>query len=370
MANESTDYAASQTIWGTSIDRREVEAKFRNFLKNFTASVNDQGEEVFMGEKVYLTKLNVIRETENYVLEVDADHIFQYDRTLYNQTVYYPSDIIGLFDKAAGEVYAELFAGDDMSMVNIMARAIHVNLFHLRKVSRMRDLNPEDIGHLIAVKGIVIRCSDIIPEIRTAHFRCTKCGRSELINNVGGRIEEPQDCAGCKAKFSFEIIHNLCRFLDRQLVKFQETPDSVPDGETPQTINLLTYEELVDSVRPGDKVEVTGIFRAQAGRLSQNKRVVKSVFNTYVDVLSFTKSQKQKLFNTEGSQEEYFTEETKKQVLELSNHPNIYDKLVASFSPSIWENEDVKKGILCQLFGGTPKEFSQAGRGRFRYSFS
>lgn len=323
-----------------------------------------------MGEKVYLTKLNVIRETENYVLEVDADHIFQYDRTLYNQTVYYPSDIIGLFDKAAGEVYAELFAGDDMSMVNIMARAIHVNLFHLRKVSRMRDLNPEDIGHLIAVKGIVIRCSDIIPEIRTAHFRCTKCGRSELINNVGGRIEEPQDCAGCKAKFSFEIIHNLCRFLDRQLVKFQETPDSVPDGETPQTINLLTYEELVDSVRPGDKVEVTGIFRAQAGRLSQNKRVVKSVFNTYVDVLSFTKSQKQKLFNTEGSQEEYFTEETKKQVLELSNHPNIYDKLVASFSPSIWENEDVKKGILCQLFGGTPKEFSQAGRGRFRYSFS
>lgn len=28
--------------------------------------------------------------------------------------------------------------------------------------------------------------------------------------------------------------------------------------------------------------------------------------------------------------------------------------------------DDVKKGVLCQLFGGTNKEFSQAGKGRFR----
>jgi DNA replication licensing factor MCM4 len=28
--------------------------------------------------------------------------------------------------------------------------------------------------------------------------------------------------------------------------------------------------------------------------------------------------------------------------------------------------EDVKKGILCQLFGGRVKEFSQTGKGRFR----
>jgi DNA replication licensing factor MCM4 len=40
--------------------------------------------------------------------------------------------------------------------------------------------------------------------------------------------------------------------------------------------------------------------------------------------------------------------------------------LVNAIAPSIWENADVKKGILCQLFGGVTKEFSQGGKGRYR----
>lgn len=51
---------------------------------------------------------------------------------------------------------------------------------------------------------------------------------------------------------------------------------------------------------------------------------------------------------------------------DFAKDPELYDKLVDAFAPSIWENQDVKKGILCQLFGGCSKEFSQSGRGRFR----
>ena len=39
----------------------------------------------------------------------------------------------------------------------------------------------------------------------------------------------------------------------------------------------------------------------------------------------------------------------------LGADPNIYDKLTASIAPSIWQLDDIKKGILCQLFGGTTK---------------
>ena len=35
-------------------------------------------------------------------------------------------------------------------------------------------------------------------------------------------------------------------------------------------------------------------------------------------------------------------------------------------APSIYENDDIKKGILLQLFGGTRKDFQNAGRGKFR----
>ena len=52
-------------------------------------------------------------------------------------------------------------------------------------------------------------------------------------------------------------------------IKIQATPDEIPEGETPQTVHLCCYDELVDSVRPGDRIEVTGIYRAQAIRVGQ-----------------------------------------------------------------------------------------------------
>lgn len=32
---------------------------------------------------------------------------------------------------------------------------------------------------------------------------------------------------------------------------------------------------------------------------------------------------------------------------------NVYDRLVRNFAPSIWEMEDIKRGVLCLLFGGS-----------------
>lgn len=61
-----------------------------------------------------------------------------------------------------------------------------------------------------------------------------------------------------------------------------------------------------------------------------------------------------------------FTESQIRKFKTLAADPSVVDKLVDALAPSIWENQDVKKGILCQLFGGVSKEFSQSGRGRYR----
>jgi DNA replication licensing factor MCM4 len=41
---------------------------------------------------------------------------------------------------------------------------------------------------------------------------------------------------------------------------------------------------------------------------------------------------------------------------------NAYDRLVRSFAPSIWEMEDVKRGLLCLLFGGTIRKGTKRQR--------
>jgi DNA replication licensing factor MCM4 len=64
--------------------------------------------------------------------------------------------------------------------------------------------------------------------------------------------------------------------------------------------------------------------------------------------------------------------ELEEKLLELSRRPEIYELLSRSLAPSVWEMDDVKKGILLQLFGGTNKTIggsaaSRNGSGGPRY---
>jgi len=170
----------------------------------------------------------------------------------------------------------------------------------------------------------------------------------------------------------------------------QETPETVPEGETPHTVHLCVYEDLVDFVKPGDRVEAVGIYKAMGIRVNPQQRVLKNVYRTYIDVINFVRHDKRR-FNVnvdeeakEGDEamevdeaavqdqllkdehENMFDDRLVKKFKDFSRDPQLYEKLVDAFAPSIWENQDVKKGILCQLFGGCSKEFSQSGRGRFR----
>jgi len=78
-----------------------------------------------------------------------------------------------------------------------------VRPFNLRTHQRMRDLDPSHIDKLISVKGIVIRNSDIIPEMKEASFKCYKChlDHNEYIQR--GKIFEPDTCNNCKSRYSF-----------------------------------------------------------------------------------------------------------------------------------------------------------------------
>lgn len=53
----------------------------------------------------------------------------------------------------------------------------------------------------------------------------------------------------------------------------------------------------------------------------------------------------------ESDQSQMFTEEQIAKFHQIASEPSLYELLVASLAPSIWEMEDIKKGILCLLFG-------------------
>ena len=53
--------------------------------------------------------------------------------------------------------------------------------------------------------------------------------------------------------------------------------------------------------------------------------------------------------------------ELEQKLRDLSQRPDIYEYLARSLAPSIWEMEDVKKGILLRLFGGSNKSVARGG---------
>ncbi|CAM9663427.1 unnamed protein product [Ectocarpus sp. 8 AP-2014] len=191
-----------------------------------------------------------------------------------------------------------------------------------------------------------------------------------------GRIDEPSSCHMCGNTMSMELVHNRCLFTDKQMVRLQETPDEIPEGETPATATIFAFDDLVDAVRPGDRVEVTGIFRAVPKRVNPKQRVVRSVYKTYVDVIHFRSTESDSEVDGRGGggashgtaaeleaaqggvERSRFSPGRIAEFKQLAADPRVYEKLVAAIAPSIWELDDVKKGILCQLFGGNSKSAS------------
>lgn len=270
---------------------------------------------------------------------------------------------------------------------------IQVRPYNLQHSYQIRELDPQHIDKLISLKGIVIRTSNAIPEMKEACFRCSKCFKEEYKYVERGKITEPEYCDQCRGRMTFEMIHNFCMFSDKQHIKMQETPEAVPEGETPQTVHMCAYEDLMDYVKPGDRVEVVGIYRATGIRVNPQMRMLKNIYRTYIDVIGYVKTDKKRYDNADQENQEQradvdmvneqdelpedeqdqalnndhdagFSEDQLRKFHELSQDPQVYDKLIDALAPSIWECHDVKKGILCQLFGGCSKTFT--GRGRFR----
>lgn len=69
------------------------------------------------------------------------------------------------------------------------------------------------------------------------------------------------------------------------------------------TVNLCAFEDLVDVAKPGDRMEVTGIYRAQAMRVKATQKTLKAVYRTYIDVIHFKRTEKGRMGERHNSDE-------------------------------------------------------------------
>ncbi|KAF6813907.1 minichromosome maintenance protein 4 (cell division control protein 54) [Colletotrichum sojae] len=432
------------TIWGTTVSIDDTFASFKDFLRNFTKKYQlyregwtdaDVQAAPDAESKPYWEALEtmLLLGTTRLYLDIADLNTYPPTRKLWYHIQAYPQEIIPIMDQSVHDLMVELAraeglrqrasqssAGDaahrsttipssepafpssdhpdqpsdaptprqatDLpSKEDEVAQMIYmVRPFGLDKITNLRDLNPSDMDRLITIKGLVIRTTPVIPDMKDAFFRCNVCNHSVNVGLDRGKIREPTECPRprCATKNSMQIIHNRCSFEDKQVIKLQETPDAVPAGQTPHSVSICVYNELVDFCKAGDRVQLTGIFRVSPVRVNPRQRTIKSVYKTYVDVLHVQKVDKKRMGvdNTtlgvgsdEGETGDNNIEESRKitpeeeeKIKETAARDDIYELLSRSLAPSIFEMDDVKKGILLQLFGGTNKTFTKGGSPRYR----
>jgi len=96
---------------------------------------------------------------------------------------------------------------------------IRIKICNLLKKSRIRGLGPDDIDKLISISGIVIRTSEIKPQIKMAVFMCTIYNKKEQSILNMEKIIEPILCNICHSKCLFELMHNMSSFDALKYIK-------------------------------------------------------------------------------------------------------------------------------------------------------
>merc|ERR1719408_666062 len=64
---------------------------------------------------------------------------------------------------------------------------------------------------------------------------------------------------------ALEIDIGLSVYKDSQKFFIQETPENSPPGQIPRSIEVICEGDLADKVKPGDRVQVIGVYKSFPG---------------------------------------------------------------------------------------------------------
>lgn len=147
-----------------------------------------------------------------------------------------------------------------------LLRRFEVYLRPSAKPVSVRQIKARSIGHLVSVKGVVIRATEVKPLLQVATYTCDRCG-AETYQPVGQagsfmplEMCQSQDCQTNKSGGRLYLQTRGSKFVKFQELKIQEHSDQVPVGNIPRALNVFCKGENTRLCKPGDHVQITGVF--------------------------------------------------------------------------------------------------------------
>ena len=309
------------------------------------------------------TKKNLSR------VSMDINRMRESDPSLVKMVLKNPLKIIPLMEKKLDEISTN-FKGEKVQSNTIQSKKeekMHLNLQGMLGTHLVspRGLTAELTNQYVGVQGIVTRISQVRSKLVYSVHYCeeTKKGNIKEYNDQM-KIAESSNTYGQPLNGNFEIgkasgfmnnaipqrdiNHNPLtleyghsKFKNNQTILLQEPPERTPLGQLPRSIEVILEGDLVDKVKPGDRIQVNGVFKTISTMATNTSGGVKTVLiGTNVQQL-----------NNDIQQNE-FTGDDLKRIRELAKQRNVFDVLANSIAPGIYGHQDIKRALVLQLLGG------------------
>jgi len=164
-----------------------------------------------------------------------------------------------LLDSPEETIKAAELALKELDINNPRARIIHLPATQRRDIWEIRK---DDIGKLIAIKGVINKSSSIIHVCTSAKFECPNCGSIINILQPESDFKEPSKCTcGRKGKFNLlskELSDTIKLGLIDDLMDKDNADRSIAREKIAILSKGLTSFEIDKEIKPGRKVIVNG----------------------------------------------------------------------------------------------------------------
>ncbi|MCL4383330.1 MAG: minichromosome maintenance protein MCM [Candidatus Marsarchaeota archaeon] len=291
-------------------------------------------------ERFYRTEIDslIISFPEKRSLNIDIKDLEKFDPNLAYELIEKPDIILN----AANESLKQKIESIEEEKTN---KEVHARFFGQNIYTPLvQDVGSDFINKMILLDCLIVKRSEISPMVKIGVFKCSYC--NSIFKFRLDKDEVPDLCPQCKRK-SLKQSQEDAEFINMQKIAIQDPLEKLRGNSPTWQLEVWIEDDLVNTVIPGDRIDLTGILRIRQRKPSHGKKANETnLYTMYVNTVSIIPKQKE-------FAELSISDEEERLILEFSKDPNIFEKIGKSIAPSVYGHDEIKQAIALQLFGGT-----------------
>ncbi|EDV90520.1 DNA replication licensing factor Mcm2 [Drosophila grimshawi] len=314
--------------------RTEIANRFQSFLRTF---VDERGSYTYRDRIRRMCEQNKCSFVVAYTDLANKEHVLAYFLPEA------PFQMLEIFDKVAKEMVLSIFPTYER-----VTTEIHVRISELPLIEELRTFRKLHLNQLVRTLGVVTATTGVLPQLSVIKYDCVKCGYvlGPFVQSQNTEVK-PGSCPECQSTGPFSINMEQTLYRNYQKITLQESPGRIPAGRIPRSKDVILLADLCDQCKPGDELEVTGIYTNNYdGSLNTDQGF--PVFATVIIANHIVVKDSKQVVQS-------LTDEDIATIQKLSKDPRIAERVVASMAPSIYGHDYIKRALALALFGGESK---------------